>query len=53
MKYRKIICITDGHMHNPGHKDAKGVPLITHIKVVRPRGSQNREPLVERDKDKL
>jgi len=48
----EIVCLSDGHMLNPGYKAAKGVFLITHSKSVRRPQSQDGETLVERDKDR-
>lgn len=45
------VCTTVGHIYS-GYRDADGVFLITHIKPVRRRKSQNGETLVERDRDK-
>jgi len=51
-KRYNIVCMTDGHMFNPGYKDAKGVLLITRIKGLRRCRSEDVETLVERVEDK-
>ena len=50
-KRRNIVCTTVGRIYSY-YKDENGVLLITHIRAVRRRRSQNSETLVERDKDR-
>jgi len=50
-KRYNIVCTTVGHVYSC-YRDAEGVFLMTHIKNVRRRESQDGETLVERDKDK-
>ena len=49
-KRYKIVCTTVGHIYAL-YTDANGVLIITHIRSVRRRQSQDGETLAERDKD--